>query len=133
MKSYVDACSSHNRSFLCNLFGPPVPWNRTTTLALVALVGLWAVKVYSTWAAWGDLTIDSGHEMYVPALLAEGKVLYRDAWFSYGPASAYVNGYLFRLFGVHLNVLFWAGCLSALGSAIFLYLAGMRLSSWLVG
>jgi len=110
-----------------------VPWNRTTILALVALVGLWAVRVYSTWAAWGDLTIDSGHEMYVPALLAEGKVLYRDAWFSYGPASAYVNGYLFRLFGVHLNVLFWAGCLSALGSAIFLYLAGMRLSSWLVG
>jgi hypothetical protein len=66
-------------------------------------------------------------------LLAEGKVLYRDAWFMYGPASAYLNSYLFQLFGVHLNVLYWAGCLSALGSALFLYLAGTRLSSWLLG
>lgn len=82
MKSYLDARSSHNRSFLRNLFGPSVRWNRTTILTLAASVGWWAVKVYSTWAAWGDLTIDSGHEVYVPALLAEGKVLYRDAWFT---------------------------------------------------
>ncbi len=97
------------------------------------LVVLWAVKVYTTWAAWGDLTIDSGHEMYVPALLAEGKMLYRDAWFLYGPAAPYFNSYLFRLFGMHLNVLYWTGSFSALGSAIFLCLSGMRLSSWLVG
>jgi len=101
--------------------------------ALLMLVVLWAVKVYTTWAAWGDLTIDSGHEMYVPALLAEGKMLYRDVWFLYGPAAPYFNSYLFRLFGMHLNVLYWAGSFSALGSAIFLYLSGMRLSSWLVG
>lgn len=133
MKSFGDAHCNDNPSFLSSLFGPPVRWNRSTSAALLAIVVLWALKVYSTWAAWGNLTIDSGHEMYVPALLAEGKVLYRDAWFTYGPASAYLNSYLFRLFGVHLNVLYWAGCLSALGSAIFLYLAGMRLSSWLVG
>jgi hypothetical protein len=97
------------------------------------LVVLWAVKVFTTWAAWGDLTIDSGHEMYVPELLAQGKILYRDVWFMYGPVAPYFNSYLFRLFGLHLSVLYWAGSLSALGSAIFLYLAGMRLSSWLVG
>jgi hypothetical protein len=120
-------------SILSSLFGPPVRWSRSTSVGLLALVVLWGVKVYSTWAAWGNLTQDSGHEMYVPALLAEGKVLYRDTWFMYGPASAYLNSYLFRLFGVHLNVLYWAGCLSALGSAIFLYLVGIRLSSWLAG
>jgi hypothetical protein len=113
--------------------GVPVAWNFTTYGALLMLVVLWAVKVYTTWAAWGDLTIDSGHEMYVPALLAEGKQLYRDLWFVFGPAAPYFNSYLFRLFGVHLYVLYWAGSLSALGSAIFLYLAGIRLSSWLVG
>src|SRR5258705_367099 len=37
------------------------------------------------------------------------------------------------LWAVKLNVLYWAGSLSALGSAIFLYLAGMRLSAWHVG
>jgi hypothetical protein len=110
-----------------------VPWNFTTYGALLMLVVLWALKVYTTWGAWGNLTIDSGHEMYIPALLAEGKMLYRDVWFMYGPAAPYFTSYLFRLFGVHLNVLYWAGSLSALGSATFLYLAGMRLSSWLVG
>ena len=121
-------------SFLSRMVpDPKLSWNFATYAALLMLVALWAVKVYTTWAAWGDLTIDSGHEMYVPALLAEGKMLYRDVWFLYGPAAPYFNSYLFRLFGMHLNVLYWAGSLSALGSAIFLYLIGMRLSSWLVG
>lgn len=119
-----------------NLFepvGPPVPWTRTTYAALIALVVLWGAQVYFTWADWGNLTIDCGHEMYVPALLAQGKVLYRDVWFQFGPAAPYFNSYLFRLFGINLSVLYWAGALSALGSALFLYLAGMQLSSWLIG
>jgi hypothetical protein len=111
----------------------PALWNRTTYIALVMLTALWAAQVYATWAAWGNLTVDSGHEMYIPALLAQGKVLYRDVWFPYGPAAPYFNSYLFRLFGVKLNVLYWAGSLSALGSAILLYLTGMRFSSWHVG
>ena len=109
------------------------PWNSSTIVALLLLVVLWALKLYTTWGAWGNLTIDSGHEMYVPAMLAEGKQLYRDVWFMYGPAAPYFTSYLYRLFGVHLNVLYWAGSLSALGSAIFLYLTGMRLSSWVIG
>jgi hypothetical protein len=71
--------------------------------------------------------------MYVPSVLAEGKVLYRDIWFTFGPASPYFNSWLFRLFGVHLKVLYWAGSLSALASAILLYLCGMRLSSAMGG
>ena len=133
MKSFVDARHEENSSLLSAVSGSPVEWSRSTVIALVALIVLWAVKVYSTWGAWGNLTVDSGHEMYVPALLAEGKVLYRDTWFMYGPGSAYLNSYLFRMFGVYLNVLYWAGCLCALGSAIFLYLAGMQLSSWVLG
>jgi len=113
--------------------GPANGWNLTTVTALILLVVVWAYQLYSTWAAWGNLTIDSGHEMYIPALLAEGKKLYRDVWFMYGPAAPYFNAYLFRLFGIHLNVLYWAGSLSALGSAIILYLIGMQLSVWAIG
>src|ERR1700751_6214310 len=58
--------------------GPADPWNLTTESALLLLVLLWAWKFYSTWAAWGNLSVDTGHEMYLPALLAEGKMLYRD-------------------------------------------------------
>ena len=67
--------------------GPADPWNLTTESALLLLVSLWAWKFYSTWAAWGNLTVDTGHEMYLPALLAEGKMLYRDVWFNFGPAA----------------------------------------------
>jgi hypothetical protein len=109
------------------------PWTFSTISALFLLVLLWSVKLYTTWGAWGNLTVDSGHEMYVPAMLAEGKVLYRDLWFPFGPGGPYFTSYLFRLFGEHLSVLYWAGSLSALGSALFLYLIGLRLSCWLVG
>lgn len=114
-------------------FGPPSTWNRTTYSALLFLVVIWAVKFYSTWAAWGSLSSDSGHEMYIPAQLTQGKQLYRDVWFMYGPASAYFNSLLFRIFGIHLSVLYWAGSLSALASAVFLFLLGMRLTHWLIG
>jgi hypothetical protein len=71
--------------------------------------------------------------MYVPAVLAEGQTLYRDTWFMYGPVSPYLNSYLFRLFGTHLTVLYWAGSLSALGSALALLLIGRRLATPMVG
>jgi hypothetical protein len=103
-------------------------WNLSTFFALFTLVALWAVKLYTTWGAWGNLTVDSGHELYVPAMLAQGKQLYRDLWFPFGPGAPYFTSYLFRLFGARLNVLYWAGSLSALGSAIFLYLTGKHLS-----
>jgi hypothetical protein len=109
------------------------PWNVSTIAALLLLVIWWAVKLYTTWGAWGNLTIDSGHEMYVPAMLAEGKQLYRDLWFPFGPGAPYFTSYLFRLFGIRLSVLYWAGSLSAVGSAIFLYLTGMRLSNSFAG
>src|SRR6267143_4346411 len=71
-------------SFLSRLISDPkLSWNFSTCAALLMLLVLWAVKVYTTWAAWGDLTIDSGHEMYVPWMLGEGKMVYREVWVLY--------------------------------------------------
>ena len=92
-----------------------------------------AIRMYSTWATWGDLSIDAGHETYVPAVLAEGKMLYRDVWYHYGPAAPYFNSYLFRIFGVHLSVLYFAGAFAALGSGVFLFLSGTELGFSLAG
>ena len=112
---------------------PPAPWNAAAIGGLVSLVILWAAWFYGTWETWGWLTADCGREMYVPTVLAEGKTLYKDVWYLYGPLAPYWNSFLFRIFGVHLSVLYWAGSLSALGSAILLYVSGMRLSSALAG
>jgi hypothetical protein len=113
--------------------GPPVPWNLATVGGLLALVMIWAAWFHGTWACWGNLTIDCGREMYVPSALLKGKTLYRDIWYLYGPLAPYWNSFLYRLFGVQLNVLYWAGSLSAIGCAVFLYHTGMRLSAPLAG
>jgi hypothetical protein len=113
--------------------GPLTPWNLKTLGGLIALFVIWAAWLYGTWGAWGNVSVDSGREMYVASALTEGKVLYQDVWFNFGPASPYFNSWLFRLFGVHLNVLYWAGSLSALASAVLLYFCGMRLSSAIAG
>ncbi len=133
------ATSSHSPSgplqiyFTRLISAVPALWNLTTVGGLSTLILIWAALLHATWATWGSLTVDSGHEMYIPTVLAEGKMLYRDVWFMYGPLAPYFNSFLFRVFGAHLNVLYWAGSISALGSAVFLYLTGMRLSSWLAG
>jgi len=111
----------------------PVGWNWASCAGLLALLAFWAWRFYATWATWGSLSIDSGREMYVPAALAAGKMLYRDVWYLYGPAGPYINSFLFRVFGTHLNVLYWAGSLSALGCAILLYGVALRFSSWIIG
>lgn len=113
--------------------GPPEAWNWRTLGGLATLVVIWAAWMYGTWENWGWLTADCGREMYVPTVLSEGKTLYRDIWYLYGPLGPYWNSFLFQIYGVHLSVLYWAGSLSALGSAVLLYSAGMRMSSALAG
>jgi len=132
-KSVPSASELFDRYFSRITAGTPASWNLKTLGGLLALVVIWAAWLHGTWGAWGNLSVDSGREMYVASALAEGKVLYQDVWFNFGPASPYFNGWLFRLFGVHLSVLYWAGSLSALASAILLYLCGMRLSSATAG
>ena len=123
-------------SYFANLFqmsAKSAAWNRITFAALLALVSLWALRVYLTWATWGNLSIDCGREMYVPAVLAQGKTLYKDVWFGYMPAAPYINATLYRMFGISLTTLYWAGCLSALTCGVLLFLTGKRLGSWIAG
>jgi hypothetical protein len=129
------AASAFDRYFAClsELTAGPASWNRASVAALCSLLLLWAARIYTTWATWGYLPVDTGREMYVPAMLAQGKMLYRDVWFGYGPLAPYWNALLFRTFGIHLNVLYWAGSLAALGCAVLLFLSGKRLGSVLAG
>lgn len=133
MRQSISRLNQYSADLFASMPEGQARWGLTTYTALAVLITIWAALFYRTWATWGDLSVDAGREMYLPALLSSGKMLYRDAWYMAGPASQYFNSYLFRLFGVHLNVLYWAGSLSALGSALFLYLAGISLGSWVAG
>lgn len=132
-RSAASASELFERYFSILTSGQPASWNLKTLGGLLALVVIWAAWLHGTWGAWGNLGVDSGREMYVASALAQGKLLYQDVWFNFGPASPYFNSWLFRIFGIHLSVLYWAGSLSALLSAVLLYLCGMRLSSAMAG
>jgi hypothetical protein len=85
------------------------PHDQSDPFARGALLFITAIICILTWQKWGMLTIDCGHEMYLPAALSEGKRLYFDVWYPYGPLIPYWHALLFRLFGIHLWLLETAG------------------------
>ena len=79
-----------------------------------------------TWGHWGDFQIDSGRELYVPAEILKGKLLFRDLWYMYGPLAPYVKAFLFWIFGVKLNVLFSFGLAMAFTCALLTFEVARR-------
>ena len=97
------------------------------------LIAIVILLFWRTWAVWPNLQIDCGREMYVPAQMALGKHLYGDLWFQFGPLAPTVNSALFRLFGTHLNTLYFTGLVISCVSTLLLYTIARRLSTPLVG
>jgi Pentapeptide repeats (8 copies) len=103
------------------------PWDLSTIWIGRGILLTFAVAMFiATWAAWPNLIIDCGREMYVPAAMAQGKQLYRDLWYPYGPLAPVVNAGLFRVFGIHLNTLYFAGLAVFTGSALVLQSIALR-------
>lgn len=74
-------------------------------MARIALFAFLFLLCAVTWRKWGSLIIDCGREWYVPAAIAQGKRLYADIWYPYGPLIPYWHALLFRIFGAHLWIL----------------------------
>lgn len=93
-----------------------------------ALVGaafalLWTVS----FLGWANLTIDGGREMNTPLRLLNGETLYSDVYYLYGPFAPFVNAALYRLFGIHLNTLYFAGTLAAVIVTVLVFRLGAAL------
>jgi hypothetical protein len=67
----------------------------------------------TSWRKWGNIVIDVGRELDLPRQMVDGKALYSDLRFYYGPLAPFVNAGLYRIFGVHLDVLIGAGLVTA--------------------
>ena len=106
-----------------------VAWGTAAVLTLTALLGV------LTWAHWPDIDVDCGREAYVPARLAgllggqHAALLYRDLQFQFGPLTPYFHALLFRLFGLHLAVLYGAGLLVTAGIGVLSFRIAARLFS----
>lgn len=90
-------------------------------MARAAIIAVACGMAWYTWAHWGDFQVDCGRELYVPAAILKGKLLFRDIWYMYGPLAPYLQALLFRVFGVHLTVLYLFGSALTIGSAILTF------------
>ena len=71
------------------------------------------LAIIPTYAHHGHLLIDCGREVYYPTQILSGEILYKDIFNIYGPFSYMFNAFLFKVFGISLNVLYIAGCVCA--------------------
>ncbi len=94
---------------------------------LLLLATLWAICLFLcilTWAQWADVSIDVGREMYVPVELNRGRTLFRDIIYQYGPLIPYWHALLYRVFGIHLYVLYSASLAVILAIVSLLFRIG---------
>jgi len=49
--------------------------------ARAVIVSVAGALAWYTWGHWGDFQIDNGREIYVPAAILKGKLLFRDLWY----------------------------------------------------
>src|ERR1700732_3610451 len=98
------------------------------TIVVVALILAWL-----TWAHWGNIQVDCGRELYVPAEILRGKLLYRDLWYPYGPLEPYLAAALLGLFGQYLNVFYLFGLTLATVCALLSFDIGKTLAGRAVG
>jgi hypothetical protein len=80
------------------------------TVLLISFVSF----CFISWHRWASVVIDGGREMNLPWRLLNGETLYSEAYYLYGPLAPYINAFLYRVFGVHLNTLYAAGFICSL-------------------
>lgn len=66
----------------------------------------------------GNISTDTGREAMIPLAILNGEILYRDVLNIYAPFAYYINAFVFKIFGIRLESLYFAGAFS---SIIFLY------------
>lgn len=62
---------------------------------------------------YGSLMNDCGREVFVPSLILEGKVLFKEVFSMYNPLSYQINAIFYFLFGKSLYTLYYAGIVNA--------------------
>ncbi len=77
--------------------------------------------LYITWNKWGCLVIDSFRDPWVSYKVMQGKVLYRDVFYSFGFFPPYLISLLYKIFGVNLKALIYTGIIITAASYILVY------------
>mgnify|MGYP000361399652 CR=1 FL=1 len=92
-----------------------------------AIAVAFAAMLAVSWRRWTSPIADSGREMDLPWRLLQGEWLYRDVHHIYPPFAPYLNALLYRVFGVHLDVLHAAGIVCSAIITVLCYRIARRL------
>ena len=113
-----------------SLQGRPLAWHG---LAWGLLTTIGALLYVASFKSWGDPIIDLGRDLYLPSQILEGRALYRDLLYNYGPAAPYLLTAVVAAFGDNLWVFEACGLLIGLASLVALYGIGHRLAGIAAG
>ncbi len=98
-------------------------------IALAIIFCVFTFLLIMQWGKWGNPFVDSSREIYIPTLILQGKVLYKDILNLYGPMSYQLNALLFWLFGVNVNVLYAGGVISSVIIILSAYFTSRTIAS----
>ena len=98
--------------------------NRKDFLYIIGLLCLVIIFSILCWGYFGNLFYDCGREAYIPQVMLDGNILYKDIFAMYNPLSYQINAFLYCIFGASLNVLYVAGTINA-----FLIIVGIYLTT----
>ncbi len=107
----------------CSPHRPSTAWRVGPVFAILLAS---AHALHSGWGRWGSLYLDTGRELEWPRRILEGEKLYSELRYFYGPLAPYLNAFLYRLFGVHVDVLAAAGAVSGVVVALTVYAIAKR-------
>lgn len=93
---------------------------------LLFLIILTVAALIISLGHYNNILLDVGREVYYPARILKGKILYKDIFNIYGPFSYMFNAFLYKVFGAKLSTLFFAGSLSAAGIVTAVYLIAKK-------
>ena len=97
----------------------PRQWKRLASNAII--IAAFAHNLFYSWLKWGDVLVDCGRELDVAQQLSEGRRLYVDMRYWFGPLAPWIDGMLFGIFGAHTGVLMASGIVCAAVTCIILY------------
>lgn len=73
------------------------------------------------WLKWGDILVDTGEQLWIPAQILKGKVFYEDFFSLFGFFPAHFLALIYKIFGVHIISLVGCGITLTVLMVILLY------------
>ncbi|MEW5820868.1 MAG: glycosyltransferase family 39 protein [Cyanobacteriota bacterium] len=98
-------------------------WDKDSK-AIIWIIALFVLVFILTYSRWGLIIIDCFREFVISRQMLDGKILYKDIHYVYGPFVPYFQTFLLGIFGYKLSVIYFSnGIITLLYSLIIFFIA----------